>query len=364
MKLRLRSRLRGFTLIELLVVIAIIAVLIALLLPAVQQAREAARRADCRAKLKQIGLALHNYHDSAKTFPPGDLEGNYISGITVPAITGGGPPLPSKNITVNMIILPYLDQGPLYKKFDTNLAVSDLAHTSLTASPRMAGGWPNANTNAGRDKVLPVYLCPSDDIGSSLKNVGDTNHYSTGGNVGRTNYLPAGGSRGWSTNSGWPNFGTRTIANGMTGVRDLGAFAHEGGATTAQIKDGLSSSILFGEARQSAGSATQRGIASTSYCAAWCCYSHVGSFIVVHANVANHNDNFRYHINGPQCTATATGGCATNLAHHGGTASSAHSGGAHFCMADGAVKFLNESMDQSVYVLMNYIQDGKPVPNF
>jgi prepilin-type N-terminal cleavage/methylation domain-containing protein len=96
---QLVSRRKAFTLIELLVVIAIIAVLIALLLPAVQQAREAARRTQCKNNLKQLGLALHNYHDTANTFPPGWIgksSGNY---------SGFG---------WNSMLLPYVDQGPLY----------------------------------------------------------------------------------------------------------------------------------------------------------------------------------------------------------------------------------------------------------
>src|SRR3954466_14731768 len=96
-----RSRARhGFTLIELLVVIAIIAILIALLLPAVQQAREAARRTQCKNNLKQIGLALHNYHDMARCFPPGAVwEG-------IDASTVARRPM----YAWSMFIAPYIDQ--------------------------------------------------------------------------------------------------------------------------------------------------------------------------------------------------------------------------------------------------------------
>src|SRR5689334_6696256 len=99
---------RGFTLIELLVVIAIIAVLVALLLPAVQQAREAARRSQCKNNLKQIGLALHNYHEmTSSTFPSGYIGGNGTFVDTVPDLSG---------FSWMSMLLPQLDQSNLYNK--------------------------------------------------------------------------------------------------------------------------------------------------------------------------------------------------------------------------------------------------------
>jgi prepilin-type N-terminal cleavage/methylation domain-containing protein len=97
----MRSRRRAFTLIELLVVIAIIAILIALLLPAVQQAREAARRTQCKNNLKQMGLALHNYHDTFQMFPYGEMMG-----------IGQSPPTGRKmNQNGLVMLLPYIEQA-------------------------------------------------------------------------------------------------------------------------------------------------------------------------------------------------------------------------------------------------------------
>src|SRR6187431_1944833 len=97
-------RSRGFTLIELLVVIAIIAILIALLLPAVQQAREAARRTQCRNSLKQIGLALHNYHDTFNMFP----------GVSYEHEMNGGDEARHASYGWSVFIFPYIDQAPAY----------------------------------------------------------------------------------------------------------------------------------------------------------------------------------------------------------------------------------------------------------
>jgi len=123
---------RGFTLVELLVVIAIIGVLIALLLPAVQQAREAARRMQCSNQLKQIGLAMHNYHDTYQVFPPGS--------VNLDVTTAANQSLTNWAVS----ILPYLEQAALFEQYDQSV------HNSHT------------NNHDVLQTILPAMLCPSD----------------------------------------------------------------------------------------------------------------------------------------------------------------------------------------------------------
>jgi prepilin-type N-terminal cleavage/methylation domain-containing protein/prepilin-type processing-associated H-X9-DG protein len=132
-----RSPIRhAFTLTELLVVIAIIAILIGLLVPAVQKVREAAARTQCMNNLKQIGLAIHAYHDVYKRLPASQY-GDYSDGTAF-----GGPYFASQSWSFLALILPYIDQGPLYQS--GNIPSAQLGASSATAIP------------------ITVYLCPSD----------------------------------------------------------------------------------------------------------------------------------------------------------------------------------------------------------
>lgn len=169
-----RRRSSGFTLIELLVVIAIIAILVALLLPAIQKARESARRSQCQNNLKQIALALHNYHDSHLVLPPGIIVTNWIGNPndatqlrTVDPVEAVSPnSIPSNNNANFGIglhgtswmfhILPYIEQAAVYQSWRTDLNVYGNANILNDRS----GLW---RTTGGAPAVteIPAYYCPS-----------------------------------------------------------------------------------------------------------------------------------------------------------------------------------------------------------
>jgi len=167
---------RGFTLIELLVVIAIIAILIALLLPAVQQAREAARRTQCKNNMKQLGLALHNYHDTFNFFPINTM-GNRNSGTNYQTPRWG-------HVGWLALLLPYIEQAPLY----TSINFSDTVGRVVTNTA------PAANI-AARRTVIPGFMCPSNPQPTRQTNgTPGGDDWGSGLDGGRTDYV---GNMGW-----------------------------------------------------------------------------------------------------------------------------------------------------------------------
>ena len=197
---RLTSHPPAFTLIELLVVIAIIAVLIALLLPAVQAAREAGRRAQCVNNLKQMGLALHGYHDCNNTFP----SGGWIALPTVPTTA-------NMNIGWSAVVLPWLEQRIVYDGLNLSFPYG------------------NAVNSTGGHSVLTVYLCPSEPRSTFWnQDTGDVFTYADGDYGGM--------------------YGPRGLANPLfTNSPPQGPMIFNQPIPIAQILDGLSQTIVVGE---------------------------------------------------------------------------------------------------------------------
>jgi len=317
-------RYRGFTLIELLVVIAIIAVLIALLLPAVQQAREAARRSQCRSQLKQLGLALHNYHDTFTSFPV-----SYDTGST-PVATG-----PQQSWIC--AVLPYIDQAPLYNVLNFSVG--------LTNDPRGTTTPPN-NTWAAQ-QALPVLHCPSDTSPPTLNGRSDGGP----GNLGLTSYKTCAGTNwAWGT---WQN-GSGQFASTRWGQQNNGldygngflcrGWGHPVNTLMRDITDGTSQTFMTGEA---IGQYTQwdwwwLSNATTATCS-----------IPLNAP--------------PQCAAAAGLSIDAGLKACAGdwpnnySFKSLHVGGGHFGMCDGSVKFISQNIDYTVYRSVATIQGGESV---
>ena len=302
-----RTRKRGFTLIELLVVIAIIAILIALLLPAVQQAREAARRSQCRNNMKQLGLALMNYHEIFKVFPAsytngGEIRSNYYL-----------PYGQIKNHTGYLALLPYLDQQPMYDAIDFRFATG-------MADWRQRGG--GQRQPAIEDKNLEVMRCPSDANFDDPHTYGWQNMY-TIHNASRVSY----------------GFVHRhhEYAIYSTYGRDLAwyktAFGKNGAARLGSIKDGASQTMLMIE--------TPYRKWSRAYGPYLQAYTHTHNILPRQYGI-----NYDYRGSG-RPYAWGPG--------------SRHTSGCHVLFGDGRVAFVNEAMEQATLNALTTIKGREAV---
>ncbi|MCH9656167.1 MAG: DUF1559 domain-containing protein [Planctomycetes bacterium] len=322
----MKIRKRGFTLIELLVVIAIIAILIALLLPAVQQAREAARRSTCKNNLKQVGLALHNYHDTHRVFPyatsnPGTCT---ITGTTITNHTGW------------LYLLPFMDQANIYNQYNFSAATGSRNDVSGT----LAGGGAIASGNAALGtNIIQTLICPSDNGGAVYAPASTA--YGTGvANSARTSY---GFNVTNAHDTGACNLWT------LAGKTTRTMFGINSNCKIRDITDGTSNTVAVAETTLDV---------DDGECQSWAAASHVGL-----------GTNFKSSrgINEYRCCTWRSPPMAQFRAGRlgeWGDPGSTHIGGMHVLLADGAVRFISENIDTTTRINLANISDGNTVGEF
>ena len=319
-RVTISSSKRGFTLIELLVVIAIIAILIALLLPAVQQAREAARRTQCKNNFKQLGLALHNYHDSFGVFPPGYISRNVATADPASAETGPG-------FAWGALSLPYLDQGPLF-----NQIIFEQDATSANNSPLGA-------------TIIPAFLCPSDPAQETFTVNDGTADYE----LGFSNYV------------GVYGFGNVSMSPGNPAPK--GIFFRNSKSRFRDITDGTSNTLMVGErkARQDFVQGMNGAYSeSTWYAAIPGVVRPSGSMMVM---TEDQPTLVLGHV-GMNMMGGMVMEHTPNRVNHIASFSSSHEGGCQFLLADGSVHFLSENIDYNTFRWLGERDDGQVIGEF
>ncbi|WP_231754314.1 DUF1559 domain-containing protein [Caulifigura coniformis] len=308
---------RGFTLIELLVVIAIIAILIALLLPAVQQAREAARRSQCKNNMKQLGLALHNYHDTHGVFP-------YRQGGTASNIT---------RASGYIQLLPYFEQGPLYNQISSSQTFGGVNFEPF------GDDVPDGSAYRPWYSDIPVLVCPSSPT---------TKHYITLVHYG----FSSGDTAWWATQY-------VSLDNARKLVR--GPFGYQTSKRIADLSDGTSNTILMGELTTSRGGRDSlggvlrgqgNGVVDNPASCLVMANKGTGEFLGTDFVSTSRGSRWAGGMisyttvntilppNSPACTVGSDFRQAGQY-----PVQSRHVGGAHVVLGDGAVRFVSENID-------------------
>jgi len=313
-------RKKGFTLIELLVVIAIIAILIALLLPAVQAAREAARRTQCKNHMKQLGLALHNYHDTHLVFPPG-WNGINTSPTNSSSFIGSGAGW-------GMLLLPYLEFRTIYDLVDFKYPMT-LTNASNTP----------ATVNAAQiSERLALFTCPSsgDPLLASTKRGGTAGQYADRlANAGTSNYLGVAGYQALVNGDGV------AAVNGGTPGNDNGGILFEDSAIKiSDIADGTSNTVIVAEHRSRT---CETGTGNPNTNSKDSCYAYW-------ANADGYASTPTLLVAADVVSSSVFGvnGSRNNSIGAPGDFSSGHEAGVQFALADGSVRFLSQVIDATV----------------
>jgi prepilin-type N-terminal cleavage/methylation domain-containing protein len=312
------ARSRGFTLIELLVVIAIIAILIALLLPAVQQARESARRTQCKNNLKQLGLAIHNYHDVHNCIPIADVNGTV------------------NPVSAHARLLPYIEQSALYALVDFNVP------------------YDHANNVTARMTELPAFRCPSDPTRLPASIGGRNNYY---WNAGNGVVMYSSGATGQPAPNGIIFHNKRYRFNDITdGLSNTSAMAEK---LTSDGSNGISTpktdTFAPGTYPNNADEATLQCNAVDVTDLSRQGYSNVGGPWLQQY----HSTNQFNHVlppNGRSCMYPP-GRIAT-------TANSQHTGGVQILLCDGSARFVSENIDIATWRALGSIGDGEVIGEF
>jgi len=306
----------GFTLVELLVVIAIIGILVALLLPAIQAAREAARRTQCINNLKQIGLALQNYHDTYQKFPIGNV---------VRFATNGTPY--GDGWTWHARILPQLEQGTLYDQvyrvMGTDSGGRDSAEQLL----------------ARRDTVLTVFQCPS--------------HPRGGVNTGSGKY----GSQVSTYNGvcGTTVFNDDQLDEASdVGYKGNGMFFMNSDVRIADVTDGTTNTFIVAEVQDDFKDGTDLPGSDRHYCFAEDSDNNPPTDITEYLVGMESNDP----INANHQSSPGV------YSNNGEYAGSYHPGGAQFLLVDGSTRFISDSIDMTTYMALGTRDKGEAVGKY